>query len=91
MGFLKGQWSSLHGLCISINESAHIHYGSLWITSCIILHTFAMCQEVGLDMLTNKFYLEGLQIADEESVSNSAQRAAAEDRNLFACQTGASG
>ena len=42
-------------------------------------------------MLTNKFYLEGLQIADEESVSNSAQRAAAEDRNLFSCQTGASG
>jgi|SRR5882757_4491804 len=80
MGFLKGRWSSLRGLRISINESAHIHYASLWITSCIILHTFAIRQEAGLDMSTNEFYLEGLRIADEERVSNAAQRAAAEDR-----------
>ena len=31
-------------------------------------------------MSTNEFYLEGLRIADEERVSNAAQRAAAEDR-----------
>ena len=31
-------------------------------------------------MSTNEFYLEGLQIVEEERVSNSAQRAAAEDR-----------
>ena len=42
MGFIKGRWSSLCGLQIMINESAHIHFASLWITSCIILHTFAM-------------------------------------------------
>jgi hypothetical protein len=80
MGFLKSRWSSLHGLRISINETAHIHYASLWITSCIVLHTFAVRHEAGLDVSTNEFYLEGLQIAEEERVSGAAQRAAAEDR-----------
>jgi hypothetical protein len=80
MGFLKSRWSSLRGLRISINETAHIHYASLWITSCIILYTFAVRHEAGLDVSTNEFYLEGLQIAEEERVSGAAQRAAAEDR-----------
>ena len=80
MGFLKGRWSSLHGLRISINKSAHIRYASLWITSCIILHTFAIRQEAGLDMSTNEFYLEGLQIVEDERASGAAQQAAAEDR-----------
>ena len=80
MGFLKGQWSSLCGLRISINESAPIHYASLWITSCIILHIFAIRQEARLDISTNEFYLEGLHIVEEERVVIAAQRAAAENR-----------
>ena len=80
MGFLKGRWSSLHGLRISINESAHIHYASLWITSCIVLHNFAIHQEAGQDMSTDEFYLEGLWIVEEGRVSGVAQRAAAKDR-----------
>ena len=70
----------MRGLRISINESAHIHYVSLWITSCIILHTFAIQQEARLDTSTNEFYLEGLRIVEEERVSIAAQRPAAEDR-----------
>ena len=80
MGFIKGQWSSLYGLQIQINESAHIHFASLWITSCIILHTFAMCCEAGLEMSTDKFYLEGVQIMEEERILVAAQKAAAETR-----------
>ena len=60
-------WSS------DFNKSAHIHYASLWITSCIILHTFAIWQEAGLDMSTNEFYLEGLRIAEDERALGAAQ------------------
>jgi len=80
MGFIKGRWSSLRGLRILINESAHIHFASLWITSCVVLHTFAMRHEAGLDMSSDEFYLEGIRIMEEERVLGAAQMAAAEER-----------
>jgi hypothetical protein len=80
MGFIKGRWSSLCGLRIMINESAHIHFVSLWITSCIILHTFAMRHEGGLELSSDEFYLEGLRIMEEERLSGAAQKVAAEER-----------
>jgi len=80
MGFIKGRWSSLCGLCILINESAHIHFASLWITSCIILHTFAIRHEAGLEMSSDKFYLEGIRIMEEEKKLEVTRKAAAEAR-----------
>ena len=80
MGFIKGRWSSLRGLRILINESAHIHFASLWITSCIVLHTFAMRHEAGLELSSDEFYLEGVRIMEEERILGVAQKAAAETR-----------
>jgi hypothetical protein len=74
MGFIKGRWSSLCGLQILINESAHIHFASLWITSCIVLHTFVMQHEVGLELTIDEFHLEGVQIMEEEKILGVAQR-----------------
>src|ERR1700723_3473221 len=76
----KGRGSSLLGLQILINESAHIHFASLWITSCIVLHTFAMRHEAGLELSSDEFYLEGVRIMEEERILGVAQKATAEKR-----------
>ena len=39
-----------------------------------------MCCEAGLEMSTDKFYLEGVQIMEEERILVAAQKAAAETR-----------
>ena len=80
MGFIKGWWSSLRGLHIQINEIAHIHFASLWITSCIILHTFTIWHEAGPEMSNDEFYSEGIQIMEEEKKLEVTRKAAAEAR-----------
>ncbi|KIJ48108.1 hypothetical protein M422DRAFT_248289 [Sphaerobolus stellatus SS14] len=60
VGFLKGRWSSLRGLRLHINNPRHIHLASIWITSCIVLHNFAMQNEEGEDVEGNEFYREGV-------------------------------
>ncbi|KAH7918950.1 hypothetical protein BV22DRAFT_991691, partial [Leucogyrophana mollusca] len=42
VGFLKGPWSSLRGLQLRIDHPNHLQYASLWIMTCIVLHSFAM-------------------------------------------------
>lgn len=66
MGFLKGRFSSLRGLRVQINQPSHIHVASLWITTCIILHSFAMDHEAGMDVASDEFFHEGLRIMEEE-------------------------
>lgn len=78
MGFIKGRWSSLRGLRVQINEPLHIQFASLWITSCIVLHTFAMRYESGLELSTDEFYLEGVRIMAAEKILIAAQTTEAE-------------
>ncbi|CAA7264516.1 unnamed protein product [Cyclocybe aegerita] len=59
VGYLKGQWSSLRGLHVAINNSAGLQYATLWIIACIHLHAFAMKHEAGQDMSSDKFYRQG--------------------------------
>jgi hypothetical protein len=42
IGFLKGQFQSLKGLCIRIKNRKSHQYTTYWIAACIGLHTFAM-------------------------------------------------
>jgi hypothetical protein len=46
IGFLKGRFQSLKGLCVYIkNEKAH-KIASYWVVACIGIHSFAMlCEE----------------------------------------------
>ncbi|KAJ7841243.1 hypothetical protein B0H13DRAFT_1572676, partial [Mycena leptocephala] len=45
VGFLKGCWSSLRGLRISIDNDKGVTYALLWIMACINLHAFAIRHE----------------------------------------------
>ncbi|KIJ42884.1 hypothetical protein M422DRAFT_253990 [Sphaerobolus stellatus SS14] len=63
---LTGQWSSLRGLRLHINNPRHIHLASIWITSCIVLHNFAMQHEEDEDIEGNEFYREGLALMERE-------------------------
>jgi hypothetical protein len=66
VGFLKGWWSSLSGLRVSINTEDQIKYAALWVITCIHLHMFAVQHEVGLNLSSDDFYQNGIQIMTEE-------------------------
>jgi hypothetical protein len=66
MGFLKGRWTSLHGLCIRINNKKGLKYATLWITACIHLHAFAMDHKDALFTTCDQFYRDGLKIMHQE-------------------------
>ncbi|KAF8573748.1 hypothetical protein K439DRAFT_1649937 [Ramaria rubella] len=70
MGFLKGQWSSLRGLWLHIDRPAHIRFATIWVSTCIVLHNFAMVHEAeegeGGDVELNEFFREGLSLLEEE-------------------------
>lgn len=59
VGFLKGRWSSLRGLRISIDNDKGVKYASLWIMACINLHAFAIRHENGNELSTDNFYRAG--------------------------------
>lgn len=67
VGFLKGRWPSLRGLCVAINDEDHIKYATLWIISCILLHAFAIGHETGINISTDVFYHKGIQIREKEA------------------------
>ncbi|KAF9470985.1 hypothetical protein BDN70DRAFT_820616, partial [Pholiota conissans] len=46
IGFLKGRFQSLKGLCINIVDEASHKFATYWVISCIGLHVFAMDCEV---------------------------------------------
>jgi hypothetical protein len=76
VGFLKGRFSSLRGLRIRINRRRHIRFAALWITTCIILHSFAMDHEFGVPVEQDEFFIEGMKIIEAER----AQRVARKER-----------
>jgi hypothetical protein len=62
VGFLKGRWQSLHGLRVRINQPTHLQYATLWITTCVLLHAFAMEHEGGIDLSADQFYQKGREL-----------------------------
>src|SRR5882672_7490123 len=68
IGFLKGRWSSLWGLCILINMPDHIQFVCLWIILCIFLHSFAMDYKIGRDLTTDEFFQEGMRLMEDERI-----------------------
>ena len=66
MGFLKGRWSSLRGLCVCINNENDIQYATLWVTACINLHAFAMDHEDNIYSTRDSFYNKGLKLMRKE-------------------------
>ncbi|KAF8579997.1 hypothetical protein K439DRAFT_1358302, partial [Ramaria rubella] len=82
VGFLKGQWSSLRGLRLHINNPSHIRFAVIWVTVCIILHNFAILQEAkeneGRDVELNEFFREGLGLLAEEQRIRDGRNAIAE-------------
>lgn len=59
VGFLKGCWSSLCGLCVAINGEKGLQYTSLWIVACINLHAFAMKHKDRNFISTDQFFKDG--------------------------------
>lgn len=62
MGFLKGRWSSLRGLRLRMDDEKGVQFASLWITSCIVLHAFAMDHEEDTPLSNNQFFKQGRKI-----------------------------
>ncbi|KAF8581901.1 hypothetical protein K439DRAFT_1352693, partial [Ramaria rubella] len=83
VGFLKGWWSSLHGLRLHIDRPTHIRFATIWVSACIVLHNFAMLHEAeesdGGDIELNEFFRKGLGLLDEERRNWEAQDASHEN------------
>ena len=47
MGYLKGRFSSLQGLCQQINNATNHKHALAWVKTCIIIHTFVSFVERG--------------------------------------------
>ena len=61
VGFLKGRWSSLKDLRLTIDGEQGLKYATYWIMACINLHMFAMNHENGQNMSKDKFYQDGVK------------------------------
>ncbi|KAF8574641.1 hypothetical protein K439DRAFT_1371876, partial [Ramaria rubella] len=83
VGFLKGRWSSLHGLRLHIDNPSHIRFAVIWVTACIVLHNFAMLQEAEEDdrgdVELNEFFREGLGLIEEEQRMHEARNLRADE------------
>jgi DDE superfamily endonuclease len=84
VGFLKGRWSSLKDLRLRIDNEKDLRYATLWITTCIHLHAFAMDHEDGKLISTDAFFLEGQRIiakdrADNRNILAAREEAAAQE------------
>ncbi|KAF8590107.1 hypothetical protein K439DRAFT_1331371, partial [Ramaria rubella] len=70
VGFLKGRWSSLHGLRLHIDNPTHIRFTVIWVTTCIVLHNFALLHEAeestGVDVELNEFFHDSLELLEDE-------------------------
>ncbi|KAF8239431.1 hypothetical protein L208DRAFT_1067682, partial [Tricholoma matsutake] len=82
MGFLKGHWSSLHGLHVQINNEENLQFTSLWITACIHLHAFAMDHEDAQFVTKDWFYKAGHKIMRKEKKDLREWNAAREEAVL---------
>ncbi|KAF8573639.1 hypothetical protein K439DRAFT_1649956 [Ramaria rubella] len=77
VGFLKGQWSSLRGLQLHIDNPTHIQFTVIWVTTCIVLHNSALLHEAkesaGVDVELNEFFREGLELLEDEQRDREAR------------------
>jgi hypothetical protein len=73
IGFLKGCFQSLKGLCISIKDEKTHKFATYWVAACIGVHSFAMqCEEEerGLEddeeaVMADPFIVEGLSSSSD--------------------------
>ena len=56
----------MRGLCVHINQPTHLQYATLWITTCVLPHAFAMEHEGGIDMSADQFYQKGRELMQHE-------------------------
>lgn len=49
-----------------MDKLTHVQYATLWITTCILLHTFAMGHEDDIDMSNDKFFQKGKELMEQE-------------------------
>ncbi|KIK75198.1 hypothetical protein PAXRUDRAFT_173491 [Paxillus rubicundulus Ve08.2h10] len=70
IGYLKGTWQSLRGLCVRLDSEDHIQYATLCIITCIHLHSFALGHQTGINISSDHFFQKGLQIMAEEQERN---------------------
>lgn len=75
MGFVKGRWLSLHGLWLRVDDAAALKVATLWIISCLTLHTFVIEIEANDDLDTDEFYLESQRIMAEDRERYMRQKA----------------
>ncbi|KIK78549.1 hypothetical protein PAXRUDRAFT_163710 [Paxillus rubicundulus Ve08.2h10] len=68
IGYLKGTWQSLRGLCVRLDKDDHIQYACLWIITCIHLHSFVLGHHKGINISRDTFFRKGLEIMEEERV-----------------------
>jgi hypothetical protein len=66
IGFLKGCWLSLRGLHTRVTNERGLHYATLWITTCILLHAFAIDHEDSVFTTQAQFLRKGLKILKQE-------------------------
>ena len=90
----SGRWSSLRGLRCAVDNTKGLHFASLWVTTCIHLHAFAMDHEDGIHISTDQFFKQGVQLmrkerrvraewlAVREEVAGHAERRADEDKEI---------
>ena len=53
-----------------------MQYAALWVTACIVVHSFAMDHEDGSNFAMDDFYIKGLGIMQAEKLAKEAQDAA---------------
>lgn len=53
-----------------------MQFAALWLTACIIAHSFAMDHEDGSRVVNNDFYLQGLSIMQAEKAAKLAEEEA---------------
>jgi hypothetical protein len=59
VGYVKGRWSSLKGLRVSIKGQKGLQYATLWIIACINIHVFALHHERLGNIQRDSFYAKG--------------------------------
>ena len=77
IGFLKGHFHSLKGLCVRIKDRRSHQFATHWVAACIGLHAFSMqCEareradnESDNDEMADPFIVEGLS-SDFDSDTN---------------------
>lgn len=63
-----------------MDKPTHLQYATLWITTCILLHAFAMEHEGDVDMSNDKFFQKGKELMDRERQERAARLVTREEQ-----------